>query len=350
MTDTNLNISDYIDDDDLDNTEMNNLPKSTFNIALGNVKRELKKNDITFNFFRLKMYENNLLYILYDSKCDSKEYIEDILKQHNKTYDNSIFSLLNMPIIFNYIFSRYGNYGINGVNISSFIQCCNMDLFYLAKLISNMLYLSKKDIKSIFSQCCINLLPKYAQLLSNINEDACREVTNDGIILDNIMKSLKKYLDGIQNNILKNDLVKNKEIEFDKLIKLFTNLNYSNIYFYKHKILFLNDDILNISLVTLNINKSMYLRSKKIENLDKIDFFSDIEKVNISKIPVKDDLCVVCYEKKPNIVTFCKHQYCNSCMSMLLLKVMPCPICRCIIDIDNLYCISTDIRKLIHKV
>jgi hypothetical protein len=293
------------------------------------------------------------LNILYYPECNSKEYIEKELNKINKTYNNSIFIFLEIPVIFDYIFSRYGDYCINGLNISSFIQCCNMNFYYLAKLMSKMLYLSNIDIQSIFSQCCMKISPIFTELLCSINKEVCREVSNDGIILDIIMKSLKNYMDSIEENESKYDLIKNKEIEFYNIIKIFTDLNPTTIYFYiNRKIKTLSGTFINVSLNSMSIKRQIFLRSKKLELLDEVQVFSEIEKEKLSKIPLKDDFCGICYEKKPNISTYCRngkkrsvHQFCNHCMSILLLKVMPCPMCRSNICIDDLCLITTDIRK-----
>jgi hypothetical protein len=352
-----LLYNNYIDDEDLDNSKLkktNSIHCMKLNKFYSNIKKELKKRNISsFNLFESKINDVYMLDILYDNKCNSIEYIEEYLKTHNIEYNDSIFYILEIPTVFNYVFTKFGKYGINGYNISSFIQCCEMDFFYLAKMISNMIRFTKKDIKSIFSQFCIKVMPKYTEMLACINKEACTEVTNDGIILDNIIIFIKQYLESIENNPLRNKLTKDKQNDFNRVIKLFTNLNSNNIYFYKNNLLVLNNYISNISLATLNINKYMYLRSKKLESLDEISIFSEEYKNKLSNIPIKDDLCIVCYEKKPNIITLCKnediiskHQFCNSCISTLLLNVMPCPMCRTKICIDSLYCITTDIRKI----
>ena len=343
----------YMDDDELIPSDLNKKINNYGSTSIfNNIKKELKKKNIPLHFFHSISHEYKILDLLYDSNCDSKEYIVEKLNKLNKTYDNTIFILLNIPIVFNYIFSKYGNYGINGLNISSFLQCCNMDFLYLAKIISSMIRFTKKDVKSIFSQCCIKLKPHFAQLMCNIHKEACIEVSNDNIVLDNIMISLKNYLDYIEENYTDRNLFTNKEIDFNMIIKIFTSLNPNNIYYYGRKIICINSNVSNITLTLFNIKQYTFLRSRKLEILDNIKDFTDDEKSLLSKISIKDEFCGICYENKPNVVSLCKnneivskHQFCNSCMSILLLNVMCCPICRCKLSIHNLQCITTDIRK-----
>ena len=346
--------NDYMDDDELISNDLTKKRNNSKSFNKVNIKRELSRNNISLHYFHLIHKEYKILELLFDSNCISKEYLINILNDINKTYNDSIFVLLELPITFNYIFSLYGNYGINGLNISSFIQCCNMDFLYLAKIMSSMIHFTKKDVKSIFSQFCIKFKPDIAQLMCNINKEACVEVLNDNILLDNITISLKKYveyMDNIKNNIYKKDIIKNHEISFYMIIKIFTSLKLNNLYFYRRKILCFNDCISNTSLIAHTVTEYTYLRSQKLEILDNKDF-TDNQKSLLLTVPVKDELCGICYENKPNIVSLCKHnkieskhQFCNGCMSMLLLKLMKCPICRSELYINKLRRITTDIRN-----
>jgi hypothetical protein len=347
----------FMDEDELEctNDYINNIKDVQLNITLNNIKIELEKKNISFQFFKSKIYECSLLNILFSQECNSKEYIDKKLKHMNKQYDNSIFVLLDIPIVFDYFLSKYGNYCINGLNISSFIQACNMNFYYLATLMSKILHLSVNDIKCIFSQSCMRLYPNIAQLMCDLNRNACKEVSNEKNTLEIIMKSLHNYIESVAKNNSNTELIRHKEIKFDELIRIFTNLNPNNIYYYiDKKIINLNGKVINMSLITRNITKSMFCRSKKLELLDDINVFSKEQKEKLKNVPIKDDVCGICYEKKPNIITSCSnnnvisnHQFCNSCMSKLLLKVMPCPMCRSEIKIDNLCCITTDVRKFI---
>ena len=226
-----LSYNDYMDDDELNSDDLTKKRNNSKSFNIFNIKRELSKNNISLHYFHLISQEYKILDLLYDSNCISKEYLINKLNEIKKTYNDSIFLLLELPITFNYIFSKYGNYSINGLNISSFIQCCNMDFLYLAKIMSSMIRFTKKDVKSMFSYFCIKLKPDFVQLMCNINKEACIEVLNDNIILDNIMISLKKYLEDlekIENNIYKKNLINDKEISFNMIIKIFISLKLKN--------------------------------------------------------------------------------------------------------------------------
>ena len=329
------------------------------NEAINNVfrliKNELDERDISYQHFKSKLYEYNLLNILFHCECDSKEYIERKLKEKNKTYNNSIYSLLEIPIIFDFIMNKYGNYCINGLNIPSFIQCCKMNFYYLAKLMSKMILITPFELKSIFSQSCLNIEPKYVKLIYDIDADICNEVLNNSNLLDIIMISMKNYIDSIiAVKDIKLKLIHDKEVQLIEMVKVFTDMNPNNIYFYFAKRLVgSNGKVVNITLSTKKINKYKFIRSNKLESIDDNELLTDDQKIMLKKLPVKDDLCCICYEKKPNIITSCNnndvtahHQYCNSCISKLVLNMMPCPMCRQIIDVNKLCCITTDIRLI----
>ena len=43
--------------------------------------------------------------------------------------------------------------------------------------------------------------------------------------------------------------------------------------------------------------------------------------------------CCICLEKKPEVVTECKHQFCKECITTWYKRHISCPLCR--VNIEN---------------
>ena len=120
------------------------------------------------------------------------------------------------------------------------------------------------------------------------------------------------------------------------------------IYNFNQNIDISNED--NISFKTV-CEKNYYAIAKWFTNVNKKYLINDsnnyvyripyliIEGIkNINKEDVKKNIndCIICYDKKSNMLTDCGHLYCYDCLIKWIIDKKSCPYCREDLNLNNL--------------
>ena len=187
----------------------------------------------------------------------------------------------------------YPIFPINGINVTSFYECCRLNNVDIAMMIYNFITIGKNDLLNCYVVACSSGSDNIVKWLININ------------ILPYI-----KNIKNINNELIDrvNDLLALED--FLKIIVIFCKINRNLIVYYQE-----NDTLKYIEINT----------TKK-------------EDLNI------DNICPICLDNESNVHNeFCKHALCNICVSNCLLynktNILRCPICREQININLLYSI-----------
>ena len=185
-------------------------------------------------------------------------------------------------------------------------------------------------------------------------------IINQGITSSGIrnLGYIRNFFKAIENNLSLDNIFKNKSRDnfikepIIKIIKC-TPPNYINKFFTEE--LNENDDVKNIiskincdsdnanNIFKLVSNK--YLNSNKCISKERLNFIKN--KIKKSK----QTTCPICYENE-NIKTFlscCNNIICLNCIIKMIGKIN-CPICREIIDNNNLYVISNKYKNKKKKI
>jgi SWI/SNF-related matrix-associated actin-dependent regulator of chromatin subfamily A3 len=137
---------------------------------------------------------------------------------------------------------------------------------------------------------------------------------------DTLLEYCLDRIDKTNNEIKKNKFKQNKT-----LVKIFSC---SLLVF----ILRLKQAVNNPSDI---LNSMKRLSRKCITNMNDATFYLQ----QLNSLEIEEEECPICFDSvSDSLISPCSHAFCSNCVDKLLSKKLKCPICRCIIDIDNTSC------------
>jgi hypothetical protein len=218
-----------------------------------------------------------------------------------------------------------------------------------------------KDIQNIFYQCCIKLLPNVCNFLLSINNSKynINNILSTMYISDSLVSLIyieyNKNINIEQYNDEDHNKINELKYRFYDVIKILSLID-------DRTIIFINKDVDGTNFIDIfRVDTCRYLYPHKMtfddflkELPNGLKIVDDERKINyIKNTPVVEDLCQFCYTNKPTLISSCNfhsiyddneiftHQYCNVCITQLILKDIDCPICNCKFSVDELSFIVT---------
>ena len=296
---------------------------------------DLVKKSITFDKF---VDEFGAIHVNFISRL----LMENEISSKDDEY-NFYMALFENKYTLECIIKKINNPCINSLNVLSFMEACLSNNLLLATVIQKKIKLSDDDILNIFAKCAINILPEMCKFLMSINMKACKQlnIENDDFL---------NLIYDTYNNIVKcSDEPKTVHIRFHKTIQILTSID-------TKVIIYMN----NSGLEAFQVEQFRYLYPHKINYEDfvkqlpsNVMMTDEIEKIDfIKNTPIIQQYCQACNLKPPTMLDYCYmkrndptfiNQYCNTCVTQMLLKKVKCPLCSYQINMDELVCIVTDI-------
>ena len=262
--------------------------------------QKFKIGELLYNYLYNDAIEYNVfLYIIHKfriiSKIDSNKN-ESIPLNIIYIYKNIMFNyFLTDKFLLNFCLKSiywYPLFPINGINITSFYECCRWNNDDIAKMIYNFITIDEFDLSNCYTVACTSGADNIVKWLIDLNIIPC-------------IKNINNELIGRMDDLLTLDY-------FLRIIIIFCKINRNLIVYYQH-----HDTLkYTVEYTEINIQKN--------------------EDLNI------DNICQICLDNESNIHNeLCKHALCNICASSCLLynetNVLKCPICRQQININLLY-------------